>query len=131
MEQRDNDIESMKQIKVRGWDAEKQEFHYWTLNDLLLRFGNPEYADEAATASPFFNWMLSTGLTDKNGKEIHDGDLLLFVNKHGTKHIWEVFMCETSGMWKIRRLGSETRLSEACSTHEVIGNIYQNPELLK
>ena len=74
------------EIKFRAWDGETKTMHYWSLNDLLCRFGNKDYSDDN-TASPFFEWMQYTGLKDKNGKEIYEGDILDFENGY-KQDIW-------------------------------------------
>ena len=67
-----------------------------------------------------------TGLTDKNGKKIFEGDIVK--NSIGTfivKFLYGTFCCS---------LIEENYLTELCSIHnqcEVIGNIHDNPELLK
>lgn len=81
-----------------------------------------------------FNLMQSTGLVDKNGKEVFEGDLIKFDGKY------------TKAERLIRYSEKEGRLV-ACSTDfiydycdfnkdwilqwEVIGNIFENPELIK
>lgn len=71
------------------------------------------------------------GLHDKNGKEIYEGDIVKYRDSRG-QHIEKVIFdkgCFYAGMhW-----GSSTRVApKLINTRitEVIGNIYDNPELL-
>jgi uncharacterized phage protein (TIGR01671 family) len=72
-----------------------------------------------------------TGLKDKTGKEIYEGDILKYkqhlfniVPEKFPIKIKEVKWLECEGKWNVY----ETRAGE--SEIEVIGNIYENPELL-
>lgn len=67
--------------------------------------------------------MPSSGLFDKTGREVYDGDILLFPNG-GTVLIWESVHC-----WGYMQcLGPEVNsLSSEC---EIIGNKYENPDML-
>ena len=77
-----------------------------------------------------------TGLTDKNGKKIFEGDILSTENgtfsNTGMGHI--LFY---KGMWTSfygqDALGRDCfdELHTVCNSREVIGNIYDNPELLE
>lgn len=60
-----------------------------------------------------------TGLKDKNGKEIYEGDMLQHPNHKTTIVTWD----ETECGWNIVGYGIHL-----C---EVIGNIHDNPELIK
>lgn len=82
--------------------------------------------------------MQSTGLKDKNGKEIFEGDIIT----NGTS-IVDVKTHQTLGFYTVvngeeRFFGSNTSIKdfendveEFSSTTEIIGNIYENSELLE
>ena len=82
--------------------------------------------------------MQSTGLRDVNGKEIFEGDILKVTDEHSWLEVVEyndkkaVFVSEEVN----RKFKTpESPLYELFGTNifkvEVIGNIYENPELLK
>ena len=60
-----------REIKFRAWDHDNNKMIYWTLNDLLVRFGDPKYQFNVEDRpSPLFNWFEYTGFKDENGEEI-------------------------------------------------------------
>ena len=70
-----------------------------------------------------FSLMQSTGLKDKNGKEIYEGDII-----SGGQN-YEVFW--DNGLAGFLARSSHTQGRELNDSFEIIGNIYENPELLK
>lgn len=73
--------------------------------------------------------MQFTGLHDKNGKDIYEGDLI----KNSIDEVEEVIWSEYLGAWQMRN-GKNPDDSLAYflreEPFEVIGNIYENPTLL-
>lgn len=75
-----------------------------------------------------------TGLHDKNGKEIYEGDVV----KHNDKN-WEVaYVGESLGVQRAafmldtwNEMGFHTFKGMPENDIEVIGNIYESPELIK
>ena len=60
-----------------------------------------------------------TGLNDKNGKEIFDGDIIRGFDWHNCKP--SVVSWDVIGF----------RIPLMANAYEIIGNIYENPELIK
>ena len=111
----------MKETKFRAWNKRlKQMSESFTIED-LLRVEAPLLS--ASNMTDEIIYMQYTGLHDKNGKEIYEGDILRFENLpdldivEATDGGWNPFIdsMETDGAWH----------------YEVIGNIYSNPELLE
>jgi uncharacterized phage protein (TIGR01671 family) len=84
--------------------------------------------------------MQYTGLKDKNGKEIYEGDILKNI-RHGAQLIevyWEGIRAKQMGWldyggWKFRKIVNDGKMTYATydGDIEVIGNIYENPELVE
>lgn len=71
-----------------------------------------------------------TGLFDKNGKKIFEGDIIIHCNTYTYKVFWseneQAFYVEGVNHLDLDRLGN--LYGKYC---EIIGNIHDNPELLK
>lgn len=81
-----------------------------------------------------FELMQSTGLVDKNGKEAFEGDIIKFDGKYTkakrlirySEEEGRLVACYTDFVYDYCDFNKEW-----ISQWEVIGNIYENPELLK
>ena len=121
-------------IKFRAWDKTLNKIHSWST--IENHFTLEELLDDN-----FFEAMQYTGLKDKNGNEIYDGDYIRYsmrtINGSIYTHVCRVFQHE-SGTWRIEGYHEDNHSYETkgtvYATHlicEVIGNIYENPELAK
>lgn len=67
------------------------------------------------------NLMQFTGLTDKNGREIFEGDII--------ESLWVV--CWHDGRFVLDDRGSKEEFCAATVRHDaIIGNVHENPDLL-
>lgn len=101
----------------------------------ICQKGDTERYTEMSVEFDEIKLMQSTGLTDKNGKEIFEGDVVRQVRTQPTIEnetiIGAVTMLE--GAWLIvndnEQLASD--LWSETDENEIISNIYENPELLE
>lgn len=121
----------MREIKFRAWDSKKMVYlaplEVENQNMGLILSGNIDGKPEAV--------MQYTGLKDKNGKEIYEGDIVNYGDNFSSLVIWDEFAVrETPGFWLEERgdygyLRFHT-MTAYTNPIEILGNIYENPELL-
>ena len=128
-----------KEIKFRAWDKETGKMHYQinkprtdeNINDeLIIQFDCTGYS--ARTKNKYIGsdcLMQYTGLKDKNGKEIFEGDVVFSESNQYYKQDEIVWDCYDMG-WEIGKKDSWKLRSPMSSKTEIIGSIYENPELI-
>lgn len=119
--------------KFRVWDKTNKEMLKWEELDLNKERGEDEitiFEPTGQFAHPifFYDAMQSTGLKDKNGTEIYEGDIV--------KNIYdEIYVVKwfDAGFYLEEKYNGGFDYSELHfgDNKEVIGNIYENPKLLE
>lgn len=117
-----------REMRYRVWDNENKSYNdpysyaYYALtqNGRLDFYCHGDRMDEADPDVYFIEQY--TGLTDKNGEEIYEGDIV----RVSYGYNYEVRQFRT-GAWRIGR----DDLCVWADSSEVIGNIHENPELLE
>jgi len=118
-------------IKFRVWHKFNNTMSYNPYTDEYSTEGTPL---NTAIESDFNNdnyseLMQFTGLTDKNGKEIFEGDYIVCLSRNA-KVAHPVEWNSKLGAW-VGNYGTTYLIAPETYEIEVVGNIYENSELLK
>lgn len=129
----------MREIRFRAWLPEEKEMqmvHDIHFNEdgsfWRIRFYSEghNYVIQGANK---YELMQFTGLKDKNGKEVYEDDIIEFENQG--KYV--IIYREDSAMFYVRPTTNGEQIpiwleySNQNCPYEVIGNIYENPELME
>lgn len=120
----------MRELKFRAWDIKNNR--YVGVHRLILdQFGAIDYADVVYNGKLYKLYPSEviieqyTGLKDKNGKEIYEGDVLESTwNGDKAVVVWN----NVEGEWEHY---ADFNTHSKYSGSVVIGNIHENPELLE
>ena len=138
-----------RKIQFRAWDKKNKKMYkragisphndlqyavkqegggsrYFNFDDLHIEQDSIYYPDDIIL-------MQYTGLKDKNGEEVYEGDVLKWDDTEETGYV--EYMEETTEYvvdeWKEGNKRSKGHSLSSVDEVEIIGNIYQNPELIK
>lgn len=124
--------------KFRAWHKATELMDEVVIIDLYneeigVLYANPITQGEDIQRFDFdeIELMQCTGLKDKNGVEIYEGDVL-FHPLQGRRKVFYPYS-ENVASYGLRNIdnGFGSTLQDSHAVWEVIGNIYENPELLK
>jgi uncharacterized phage protein (TIGR01671 family) len=123
-----------REIKFRAWDpiVKKMYYPFGLLDVCIPDLGEPSVAQQSFRHCGYINkgqLMQFTGLKDSKGIEIYEGDIVSGNMSYGESHIaevkWKIFM------WEAISKGGNNMIIWLEDGLTVIGNIFENPELLK
>lgn len=135
----------MSLSRYRAWDKENDRMIYPSNNDVYFNLTDDGISIEDLALEPYDGvfplldsaLMQSTGLKDKNGVEIYEGDIVKVTN-HPFQKKEDSAGIEIDGDYLIgwsdhnlTWLAGDLLLYQLKPYIEVIGNIYENPELLE
>ena len=128
----------MREIKFRMWLG--GGFRYWGFmkgrTDYFFAGIPSTNAEPISTEEAMQRSQQYTGLTDKNGKEVYEGDIVEIREINWPFFTYrEIVKWDRFGFWPWTLCSGEIDIDQAFSEKaelmEVIGNIYENPELME
>lgn len=135
----------MREIKFRAWDGNEMRYtgvHKKEGYQLIINFGGQPEGNaylfdpkslQASVSLKVESLMQYTGLKDKNGKEIYEGDIVTqTANNRGSHNVYNEVV-ETDPGWGVHPFNNDHEIRWDVDPEEwvIVGNKFENSELLK
>ena len=130
-----------REIKFRAWDAKNKEMLYRSEVDISVRCDGLlsgavyEESDDCILSTREIPLMQYTGVKDRNGTDIYEGDIIIEKWRRAKQNRLVTYrkamfgtVDDTQNAYTFISLYNDLYHDEI--EQEVIGNIYENPELL-
>ena len=132
----------MREIKVKVWDTKEKK---WLVNPQVelvhkeISWGNEFYLEVKESIEDYdptrYVFIQSTDIKDKNGKEIYEGDIVewedLYSSLPNRKHNCVVTWDKETVCFQFQFIQANYQPVYIKNPVRIIGNIYENKELLK
>lgn len=129
----------MREIKFRAWDKIAKKLY--EIDGLWFEEESVTFEGDGLGPQNKGRYVLQqyTGLKDKNDVEIYEGDIVASIER---PDIWQALIYFEFGGYRIKdpqnRVGGQYNMygllydivGDEGNDYEIIGNIYENPELL-
>ena len=128
----------MREIKFRAWDTKIMSYDGFSIEAVGRAYWVGDFMEEMGELGDSCTLMQYTGLKDKNGKEIYEGDILAMPEI--SKEVY--WIVEWTALRGFMHDGEDMPVGFTIKSNipqhihpdvinlEIIGNIYENPELL-
>jgi uncharacterized phage protein (TIGR01671 family) len=138
----------MREIKFKAWDKEQEYMRSWE-NLMDIRYNERWFKDNrdknyinCIFSDPDLILLQFTGLYDKNGKEIYEGDIIKLESTVNGVNLFEIFYSNSAARFSVKYYNRNIRNEYECSItdlfkpceysgdvdYEIVGNIYENNE---
>ena len=119
----------MRDIRFRAWDKEDNKMYYGISlcsQDSGIHPNNGDWDDTCDLEDCCI--MQYTGLKDKRGKELYESDI---ISHSAYKQNYQIEYIPDAGGYVVKSHNHTCPLTAMCQKYlEIIGNIYENPELI-
>jgi uncharacterized phage protein (TIGR01671 family) len=111
-----------REIKFKVWRKEEKRM----IDPDIVK----DWPTEALVSDNFHRILQYTGVSDSNGIEVYEGDIVRSPQQGDSEgSIYTVSWDLEKGAWRLKMKDKEAVFS-LVKDYEIIGNIYENPELI-